>query len=67
MKHILKDLFVELKQFTFKEGINETDWDETIKTIKKVAASQQQALLDIRKENTEKRKDENEVLINQFN
>ena len=66
VKYLLKDLFVELKQFSFKEGTSETDWDETMKTMKKVTASQQQALLEKRKEDAAKRKDENEALINQL-
>ena len=66
VKYILKDLFVELKQFNFKEGVSETDWDESVKTLKKVTASQQAAILEKRKEDMQKRKDESEVLINQL-
>ena len=66
VKYILKDLFIELKQFSFKEGISETDWDESIKTLKKVTASQQAAILEKRKEDMAKRKDEHEALINQL-
>ena len=66
VKYILKDLFVELKQFNFKEGTSETDWDESVKTLKKVTASQQAAILEKRKEDMQKRKDESEVLINQL-
>ena len=66
VKFILKDLFIELKQFSFKEGVSETDWDESMKTLKKVTASQQAAILEKRKEDLAKRKDEHEALINQL-
>ena len=46
--------------------MSETDWDESIKTLKKVTASQQAAILEKRKEDMQKRKDENEALINQL-
>ena len=66
VKYILKDLFIELKEFTFKEGVSETDWDGSMKTLKKVTTSQQQAILEKRKEDAQNRKDENEALINQL-
>ena len=63
VKHILKDLFIELKEFKFKEDQNENDWDETMTTIKKVTQKEQEELNNKKKEDQQRRKDENEALI----
>ena len=65
VKYMMKDLFVELKQFKFASETEE-DWDSSMTTIKKVTATEQAAILKKREEDRQKRKDDSEVLINQL-
>ena len=63
VKHIQKDLFIELKQFNFNQDVVETDWDETMKTIRKVTEAEQQEILAKRQEEMQRRKEESEAMI----
>ena len=66
VKYMMKDLFIELKQFKYATDVQEEDWDSTMMTIKKVTASEHANLLSQKAEELQRRKDENEALINQL-
>ncbi|MGL4948660.1 MAG: hypothetical protein ACRC42_04790, partial [Mycoplasma sp.] len=65
VKHIWKDWFIELKQIKFTEN-GEQDWDNAMTTIKKVTLTEQENIWKKRAEDLIKRKEENEMLINQL-